>query len=254
MAQKNRTELKNFFLKGRTPSQEEFQDLIDSFINVKDDGIYKRKNEYVRIVEGNNRELVGFFLDLNDEHPDWYISRATEDETVGFNIGQPTQKAKGQRFRDTSRLFISEDGNVGLSNTKPVHKLDVNGMIGMTGRQGNYKPGKPIPADSRWHDLVTGEEGRGLKGYHAFEVLATVEVKNNNYAITHATCVSSHNRYWFLGRSGRGVTHTQGMFSRWRNKIDLRWQGNMDNHKLQIRSRRNLGADVFINYNITKLL
>ena len=45
MAKINRSDLKNFYLKGKIPKESNFHDLIDSSINSLDDGIIKEKGK-----------------------------------------------------------------------------------------------------------------------------------------------------------------------------------------------------------------
>ena len=252
LEKKTRKELKNFFLKGRIPSQDQFHNFIDSTINLLDDGMYYKSDEGFRMQQGSNSRVFSFYKNLEDEYPDWFIATTGEDNE-GLNIGEPQRSANGLN-KDTSRLFIETGGKVGIGTTKPQHALQVEGTVAMNGRIGNYLVGEDKPANGEWQDLIIGEDGKGLTGYNAYEIIATTDVKNNNYAITFATAVTSLNRYWFLGRAKRGIKHTYGYFSRWRNKIEFRWQGTPANYRLQVRTRRNFGAGVFIRYNVSKLL
>lgn len=233
MADDTRANLKNVFLKGKIPKDENFHDLIDSMLNKVDDGITRNKGEGIRLqAEGPNSEVLSFYKNIRDLNPTWYINQKTEDGNTGLNIGEPN---------GGSRLFIETGGNVGIGITRPNHKLDVDGMVGMKGRVG-YHAFSEVPANGQWHDILTD-----LNEYQAFEVMATAGTKGA-HAILHAIAVCTY------GKSKGGITQTSGYFGRSRNKLELRWTGSYFSYQLQIRSRRNYGEGVLIRYNIAKLL
>lgn len=233
MSEKNRSSLINAFQKGKIPREEDFHDLIDSGLNKIDDGITRNKGEGLRLqAEGQNKELMSFYNNIRDLSPTWYINQKSEDGNDGFNIGEPN---------GGSRLFIESGGNVGIGITRPNHKLDVDGMVGMKGRIGYHAFGE-VPADGKWHDVLTD-----LNEYQAFEVMATTGTKGA-HAILHAIAVCTY------GKSRGGITATNGYFGRSRNRLELRWTGTYFSFHLQIRSRRHYGEGVLIRYNISKLL
>ncbi|TND02434.1 MAG: hypothetical protein FD123_4107 [Bacteroidetes bacterium] len=232
MSEKTRANLKNAFRKGKIPLEEDFYSLIDSGLNKADDGITKTKGEGIRLQsDGPNNELFAFYKNIRDLNPDWYINQKTEDGNTGFNIGEPN---------GGSRFFIEHGGNVGIGITKPNHKLDVDGIVGMKGRVGYYAFGE-VPADGKWHDILPD-----LNEYQAFEVVATAGTKGA-HAIMHAIAVCTY------GKSRGGISQTNGYFGRSRNKLELRWTGSYFSYQLQLRSRRHYGEGVLIRYNISKL-
>ncbi|MDB4533906.1 hypothetical protein N9242_03470 [Vicingaceae bacterium] len=233
MAEKNRASLKNLFLKGNIPKEHDFQTLIDSSINKVDDGISKSKGEGFKILaEGVNGELMSFYDNVKDLNPNWYINQKSEDGNEGLNIGEPNSG---------SRLFIEKGGNVGIGNTRPSTKLDVNGLITSQGRVGSYTYGE-LPANGEWHDVLSD-----LNEYNAFEIVATTG-KKGAHAIMHAIAVATY------GKSKPGISKTMGWFGSFRNKLDLRWTGTYFNYRLQVRTKSNYGEGVLIKYNISKLL
>lgn len=233
MSQKNRAYLKNLFLKGKIPKESDFHDLLDSSINKEDDGIYKSKGEGFKILSnGVNGELMSFFDNVKDINPNWYINQKTEDGNQGLNFGEPN---------GGSRLFIEKGGNVGIGNTKPESKLDVNGMVSSHGRKGLYAYGE-VPADGNWHDILSE-----LNEYNVFEIVASTG-KKGAHAVIHAIVVATY------GKSKPGITKTSGRYGSFRNQLNLRWTGSYFNYQLQVRSKRNYGDGVLIKYNISKLI
>jgi len=233
MAEKTRADLKNAFLKGKIPRDEDFQDLIDSSLNKSDDGINKTKGKGLRLrAEGPNSEVLAFFDNIKDLNPAWRISQKSADGNTGFDISEPD---------GGSRFFIESGGNVGIGLTRPNHKLDVDGIVGMKGRTGYFAFGE-VPADGKWHDILSE-----LNEYQAFEVMAVAGTKGA-HAILHAIAVCTY------GKSRGGITATSGYFGRSRNKLELRWTGSYFSYQLQLRSKRNYGEGVLIRYNIAKLL
>ena len=232
MATKNRAILKNYFLKGSVPKEDQFHNLIDSFINQEDDGIIKKQGEAIKIkAEGINEEILSFFKNIEDFKPTWSITQVAEDGNEGFNISEQGT---------VSRFFIENGGNVGIGVTQPKAKLDVDGFVSMKGRIGSYAHGQ-VAADGKWQNIITG-----LNTYNAFEIIGVVGVKGA-HAITHAIAVSSY------GGSKGGVTKTKGFYGLSRNQIDVRWAGSYFDYQLQIRTLRNLGEGVYIEYNVAKL-
>ncbi len=230
MSIKNRAVLKNYFLKGSIPKETHFHDLIDSFINQEDDGAWKKHAEALKIKsEGANNEILHFYKNIEDLRPTWTVSMKSDEGNEGFNISDTE-----------SRLFIEKGGYIGIGTTQPRDKLEVDGFIGMKGRIGYYATGE-VPADGDWHDIITE-----LNHYNAFEVLCVVG-REGAHAITHSIAVSAY------GNSRGAIKKTQGFFGRSRNRIDLRWTGSYFDYRLQIRTKRDLGSGVFINYNVTKL-
>lgn len=233
MAEKNRASLKNSFLRGSIPREDDFHNLIDSSINKQDDGVRKEPGFALGITaDGANEEALSFFKNIEDIEPKWKISIQSDQGKEGFNI----QNAEGK-----SNLFIEQSGNIGIGTQTPMNKLHVDGFVGMTGRIGYYAYGE-VPADGKWHDIITN-----LNHYNAFEIMM-VTGRKGAHAITHAIAVSSY------GQSRPKIKKTQGFFGRSRNKIDARWTGSYFDYGMQIRTRRNLGEGVFINFYVTKLI
>ncbi len=104
MPQRTRTILKSYFESGDTPTTEQFQDLIDSFLNKKDDGI---------TVGDNNK------IGLGTATP-----QSKLDILGGLSIGQ---NYAGQEAAPLNGLLV--EGNTGLGITQPVNKLDVSGGL-----------------------------------------------------------------------------------------------------------------------------
>jgi hypothetical protein len=232
MSSINRKSLKNFFLKGNIPKEDNFHDFIDSGLNSVDDGISREKGEGFKIVsDGVNKELMSFYDNISDLNPNWVINQVAEDGNEGLNIGEPN---------GGSRLFIENGGNVGIGSTKPSSKLDVNGMVSSHGRIGLYVSGE-VKADSKWHDVLTN-----LDEYSVLEIVASTG-KKGAHAILYAIALSTY------GKSKPAIQKTRARYGSMRNNIDIRWRGSFFNYQLQIRTKKNYGDGVMIKYNVSKL-
>lgn len=130
-----RQDLYSFFETGDIPTQEEFADLIDSYIHREEDGVfvYKPTDIIKRFgvgiaqppyrlgiaAEGDVQSLISLH-DGNGTHR-WSINMdPLVSDLKGFNLAQET--ANGSE----SRLFINEaSGNVGVGNLDPEEKLQI---------------------------------------------------------------------------------------------------------------------------------
>lgn len=233
MAKISRAKLKNYFLKGNIPTENQFHDLIDSSMNQKDDSIEKNQGEALGLSsEGSSDELLRFFKNMEDKNPQWIISGKSKDGDVGFNISDSD---------NNSKFFIEDRGKVGIGTTKPQNKLEVIGSVGMQGREGLYAHGE-IPADGQWYTVIGN-----IEDYCGFEIIANVGTKGAHSAM-HAIAMSAY------GQSKSKIRKTQGYFGRCRNCIDLRFSGSYFDYALQIRTKRNYGDGINIKYNIAKIL
>ena len=231
MAKRNRRTLKNFFKKGQRPKQEDFSDLIDSMVNIVDEGFTKSIKDGLEIGPINDSDkLMSFFQNIEDKSAAWSISTDKEDSSLSFNNNQ-----------GESILALCEDGNVGINTPKPKSTLDVNGILSYKGKQGNFKQDK-IPADGKWHNILSN-----LDACQAFELMAGVGKKKfGKYALLHAYVLSTFN-------SKNEIFSHQSYFNAKCNCIKLKWSGEQHNYSLLMRSRSDYGENIYINYSISQL-
>lgn len=124
MPNKNRQELYNLFTTGNKPTQDDFADLIDSMVNIVDDGIgVSEKGNPLELVQQGTKER---YLDLSSAHgsPVWRISAQSGKGTHGLNFATADEK---------SRFFIRKDnGCIGINNGDPKAKLHITPDSGTT--------------------------------------------------------------------------------------------------------------------------
>jgi len=228
----NRKSLKGYFKKGQLPTEGHFHDLIDSSINKVDDGMSKTMEDGLMLSPiGESRKLISFFKNIEDKSPVWKIE--VDENNADLEITN--------KLGDVI-VNVSEDGKVGINNENPEANLDVNGVVAMSGRGGNAYKGK-IPADGKWHKIVTD-----LNGCHMFEVIAGVgKKKTGKYAMLHAIAISA------FGKSKNKISITQARYGVRGNNMKLRWTGGTYKFNLELKTRYNYGEGVAVNYNIQKL-
>src|SRR5262245_23532706 len=107
MATKNRTELKNFFLKNAIPTEGNFADLIDSGLNQSQDGVFKLEGEPLSIVaaSGTQKRVLRMYSSYPAVKPDWMI-------TLGSGLSF-TDDAGNAKFS------VGTNGNVGINTATP---------------------------------------------------------------------------------------------------------------------------------------
>ena len=249
MAEQTRDTLKNYFKAGKLPAEEHFRDLIDSTMNMVDEGYRKTPEHGVQIgTLGGHSALVSFYVQSAPESVLWSLGYGTEPAgDKGGNAGkhlvfEGTSRDKESDPPKTTRVMTLDPcGRVGIAKTDTtpqVHALDVEGVICSRGRIGSYvpdegargqdskifpfKPG-PVPADGNPHN-ITG----WLSGCHAFEIVAGVGGPSGKgqYALLHAVALNSYNPprklldWLWPPRRIRTVTAVYGSQC---SQIKLRW-------------------------------
>lgn len=221
MALLTRSTLKNLFKRGMVPTEVNFADLIDSTVNKVDDGFSQSSTEGLMLAtQGPNKRLMSFYESIRDPQASFSVSM------------NPTPHSEGLSFNDgenESLLFLRKGGNVGIGTTLPNFKLEVNGMLGANGRVGTFVQGE-IPADGRWHPIVSD-----LEGVQAFEIIAHAagRKKRAKYALTYAIATATY---------GQGVVkHVKASYGLLWRKISFRWTGTETNFRLEAKTAGNYG-------------
>lgn len=244
MAKKNRKTLKEYFQEGRLPSQEHFSDLIDSTLNVIDEGFDKSPEEGFKVSQlGDSGKLISFFENIAVKSPLWSLALDPVTENLVFegkprNSGAGSQGAGGNDSTDV--LSLSPDGRVGVNKRAPGFELDVEGTVSSLGRIGGNAG--YVPADGKWHEIT--EE---LEGCHALEIMAGVgERGSGKYALIHAFAVKA------FGARGK-ITYHQAHYGSRCNCIKLGWKGKARTYRLQLRTRCKYKEGIHVKYYITRL-
>lgn len=235
MAKKNRNSLKNAFREGAQPSAESFGDLIDSVLNVVDEGFEKTDVDGFKITQlGGKGKLISFYENLSVHQPAWsmHLGRENRQLIVGDASGKPALTLLAGSGEKPARI--------GINNDKPTHELEVNGTMAMRGRIGSDKG--QVKADGLWHDITPA-----LDGCRAFEIMAGVgDKESGRYALANAVAINTFNR------NGK-INCQQSHFGSRCDKIELRWVGETHAYTLQIRTRCAYGEHVAIQYFLTDL-
>ncbi|WP_334158095.1 hypothetical protein [Oryzomicrobium sp.] len=237
MAKKNRTSLKHAFSEGAQPSAESFADLIDSALNVVDDGFDRSDEDGFRVAQlGKTGKLISFFENIAVRRPSWFmrLSQGSRRLFFGSESEKPVLTLSSETVGD------QEATRVGINKADPAHELDVDGVVAAKGRIGSQ--GASVKADGQWHDIAGP-----LDGCRAFEVIAGVGDKDaGRYALLHAFALNTFNR------KGH-VTPHQSYYGSRCDQLDLRWVGDTHAYTLQLRTRCAYGEHVAIQFYLTDL-
>lgn len=270
MANHNRATLRNFFRAGRLPTEENFADLIDSTLNMVDEGYAKSPENGVEITAlGATNALASFYTQRDPRTAQWSIA-------YGRDTGEGDRKqlvfaARPVNAAGPSVMTLDPLGRVGIGTETPRHALDVEGVVRSAGRVGGYEPEpaqcaeqpgfkgtyekSPVAADGEWHDI-----SGWLRGCQAFEVVAGVGDRGKGrYSVLHAIAVNTFNPAatwldWFRPR--RRIRATTAFFANRCDKIELRWEGTSGKdarYRLMLRTRCPYAAGVRIQYHVTRL-
>jgi hypothetical protein len=244
MAQKNKETLKNYFKKGSFITEKEFIDLIDSSMNVIDDGISIKPEDGLRLnPTGIFSKLISFY-------------KKKSQKKANFSININHSKNDGLSLNDENDkpiIMINKENKVGIITKDPKYDLDVNGTLGVNTRVGTFKDGC-VPANGEWHKIISN-----LDGINAFEIISHVSGERNsgNYCLSHAIALSTFGGK-FSNQKIKVLNANWGLFN-FRNKIKLKWSGDLHNYNLEIKTTKNWGIDLKnneffnLNFNVTKL-
>ncbi|UII31366.1 tail fiber protein [Fulvivirga ulvae] len=127
---KNRSELKNHFLKNKIPTQEHFAQLVDAGINQAEDGIAKVQGSPLALqAEGEEvgtQGILDLYTDFSKKSAEWSLNLNPRVDPL-----EPDTNQRGLNIKDKSgksRLFIRlEDGKVGIGTIEPESKLTIHG-------------------------------------------------------------------------------------------------------------------------------
>ncbi|MCE2899111.1 MAG: hypothetical protein LW876_14280 [Betaproteobacteria bacterium] len=269
MANHNRATLRNFFRAGRMPTEENFADLIDSTLNMVDEGYAKTPENGVEITSlGATNALASFYTQRDPRTVQWSISYGRD--TAAGDRKQLMFAARAAHAAGATVMTLDPLGRVGVGTQSPRHALDVDGVVCSTGRLGAYTPAmspggenpeetgyeaSPVLADGKPHD-ITG----WLRGCHAFEVMAGVGDRGKGrYSLLHAIALNTYNPSpslldWFRPR--KRIRVTTAFFGNRCDKLELRWDGTSGKdarYRLMLRTRCPYGEGVRIQYHVTRL-
>ena len=261
MTKRNRKTLTDNFSDGKLPTQEAFGDLIDSMVNIVDEGFDKSALDGMKIAQlDNNSKLISFYDEITVKTPLWSIAFSMSGYGGGagnyknLNFYYGNNKATGLTLASVPEKETeeekAEEGKIrlGINNNNPQHEIDVNGVIASDGRIGREgRKELEVRADGKWHPIITG-----LDGCQAFDIMAGVgKQRSGRYALLHAFALNTFN-----SKKGN-ITYHQAHYSSRCDQIDLRWVGQTHSYSLEMRTRcsfeQNAMEEIFIRYYVTQL-
>ncbi|MGP1667605.1 MAG: hypothetical protein ACTS5I_17240 [Rhodanobacter sp.] len=252
----NRESLRAYFSDGALPTQEHFADLIESMLNMNDEGFNKSVERGFEISAANGYEaLLSFFRDQDPDVPLWGVGfgGAQGQLLIRANPG-----AKDEQNVTAPPLWsLDPAGRVGICTGTPQAALDVNGVLRSKGRRGSYARASaaPVLANGKWQDLTDD-----LDGCQAFEITAGAGHQGQGrFALVHAVALNAYNPTLgildFLNRK-RAIRGDHAFYARRCDRLQLRWTGSSGRnarYRLQIRSGCDYGQGVAIQAHLTQL-
>lgn len=253
MTIRNRETLRHYFDEGCLPTRDHFGDLIDSTLNMSDEGFRKSAENGVEVsTPAGHDALLSFYREQSARSPLWSMGYGgSRDQLMFHPRGVRASRA------EAPVLSLDRDGRVGVGTAEPREALDVAGVVAAEGRVGSCRwPGLAAPlADGEWHDL-TG----ALGGCQAFEVMAGAgQAGGGRYALLHAIAMNTFNPTsgWLdLFSRRKRIRHHDVWYGRRCDRLDLRWAGSSGrdaSYRLQVRTRCDYGSGVRIQATLTRL-
>lgn len=259
MKNRPRAELKARFAEGSMPSMSDFDMLIDSTMNINDDGIEHSHTRGLCLTQmnGEERRLLSFYREGMARA--WAMGLEAGGRSLAFEAAQP-QGADGQRrpdgqdsavltlvapCRDDSDPLaggLETPARVGVNKRKPAYELDVHGTVASRARRG--EEGAVAWADGEWHTIRAG-----LDGCVALEVVAgTGREGSGKYALMHAFALKAFD-------AKGDISYHRTHYGARRHRLELRWlqHTGVRTFDLQVKVNCHYGEGVRIRYHITEL-
>lgn len=251
MKKRPRSELKARFGDGSMPSMSDFDMLIESTMNLADDGIEHSETRGLCLTQmnGGERRLLSFYR--QDTPGAWALGMDAGRRSIGFEVLPPEGAGSKPRVDGAVLTMLAPErgeadaelpARVGINNSSPAYELDVNGTIASAARRGIAGP--DALADGEWHTIMAD-----LEGCVALEVMAgTGKQRSGKYALMHAFALK-------LFDDKGDITYHRSQYGARRNRLELRWLQEKHCHTfvLQLRVACKVGDGVRIRYHITEL-
>lgn len=257
MTKRNRDTLKKRFGDGEMPSSTDFGDLIESTLNIHDDGIMHNERDGLRLTQiSANSRVLSLYGAVEEKSAVWAFGldhqrssltldvarRAGDRDDVGAD---PDDDGGGHAV--LTLLAPDADGGgarVGINRRAPRCALDVDGVVASRGRAG-AEGLLAAPADAEWHTI-----GGPYRACTALEVVAGAGKRDTGrYAIMHAFALRT------FDAKGE-FTYHQAHYDSRRHRMQLRWLDDGQTpglYYLQIRVNCAYGAGTWIRYHLTSL-
>ncbi len=263
MTSRSRESLKRYFREGALPSEDHFADLIDSMLNMSDEGFRKTVEHGFEVYSPQGHDaLVSFFRDQEPERPAWRFDLGGARDALlvrGRDLPGQVEGADGTATGQTSPalLCLDQDRRIGIGTESPQAALDVAGVVRSRGRQGAQARQVEVPllANGEWQDLTDT-----LEGCQAFEIMAGAGHRGKGrFGLMHAIAINTYNPtlgLFNLFNRKRGIRATHGYYGRRCDRLQLRWQGSSGrnaSYRLQIRTGCDFGSGVRIQAQLTQL-
>lgn len=236
MATRGRQILKGFFSNGKRPSQQEFEDLIDSSVNILDDGYSKSNQDGLKLTPKTDNNVLMSFCRQSAAEPSWIF---TISDTENLLIYNKQEKHETIEKESKSSLFLA------CPKTVITGDVELRGI--KKGRSVSDDLKKELYADGKWHDITEHKNG----GVYVMEIVASIhgEPGNGEYAVLMAWATQSFD-------SNKKIKSVGSHYGFWGNKLKLRWhrKKGSSHYQLQIKSRlKYKNKDLPINCHITYL-
>ncbi|MBB4036625.1 hypothetical protein GGR21_002531 [Dysgonomonas hofstadii] len=212
MPAKDRKTLKQYFEQGKKPSQQAFDDLIDSSLNTMDDGFIGSPTIGMGLTPINDDGVIISAFTNNtgkddDKSLHWQVALNRDSGNLEIRRCKEGNIAPA--------MIIKHEISKSESKKSTGHETQFNGLINYQGRKGSYITGE-VPADGRWHDML-GERSDLQDGCWAFEIVAGCGDPNcGRHALLVATAI-----HCFGSRPQ--IKKTRSNYGLWGNRLCLRW-------------------------------
>lgn len=258
MTKRNRDTLKKRFGDGEMPSSSDFGDLIESVLNIHDDGIAHNERDGLRLtqISGNNR-VLSMYGAVEEESTSWAFGLDGRSARLTLDAARrgatpdaldADDEADGGGYAVLTLLAPDgdgrKDGRIGINTRTPRHQLEVDGVVASKGRIGAAGE-RPAAANAEWHTI-----GGPYQGCTALEVTAGAGRRDSGkYALMHAFALRTFD--------ARGeITYHQAHYGSRRHRLELRWLDDKavpGNYSLQLRVGCDYGGNTRIQYHLTSL-